>query len=203
VAFSPSGTLLATGDCNGATYLWNPATLQNIATLTEPAIGRGCVTSVAFSPDGTMLATGDTDGRAYLWNLATQRVSAMLNNRSPVSSVAFSPGGTFLATGNQHGTDLWVAATGQLAVKLVAPVGFRDVSALAFGPHGTMLAAGNSEGSTVLWNIAARRRTATLVDPPGTGGSPTGVNAVAISPDGSTLAAGDFNGTYLWDIRRP
>jgi hypothetical protein len=203
VAFSPSGALLATGDCNGATYLWNPATLQNIATLTEPAIGRGCVTSVAFSPDGTMLATGDTDGRAYLWNLATQRVSAMLNNRSPVSSVAFSPGGTFLATGNQHGTDLWVAATGQLAVKLVAPVGFRDVSALAFGPHGTMLAAGNSEGSTVLWNIAARRRTATLVDPPGTGGSPTGVNAVAISPDGSTLAAGDFNGTYLWDIRRP
>jgi len=203
VAFSPSGALLATGDCNGATYLWNPATLQNIATLTEPAIGRGCVTSVAFSPNGTMLATGDTDGRAYLWNLATQRVSAMLNNRSPVSSVAFSPGGTFLATGNQHGTDLWVAATGQLAVKLVAPVGFRDVSALAFGPHGTMLAAGNSEGSTVLWNIAARRRTATLVDPPGTGGSPTGVNAVAISPDGSTLAAGDFNGTYMWDIRRP
>jgi len=203
VAFSPSGALLATGDCNGATYLWKLATLQNIATLTEPAIGRGCVTSVAFSPDGTMLATGDTDGRAYLWNLVTRRVIAILNNRSPVSSVAFSPAGTFLATGNQHGTDLWVAATGQLAVKLVAPVEFRDVSALAFGPGGTMLAAGNSEGSTVLWNITARRRTATLVDPPGTGGSPTGVNAVAISPDGSTLAAGDFNGTYLWDIRRP
>ena len=203
VAFSPSGTLLATGDCNGATYLWNLATLQNIATLTEPAIGRGCVTSVAISPDGTTLATGDTDGGAYLWSLATRRVIAMLNNRSPVSSVAFSPGGTILATGNQHGTDLWVAATGQLAVKLAAPAGFRDVSALAFGPGGTMLAAGNSEGSTVLWNIAARRRAATLVDPPGTGGSPTGVNAVAISPDGSTLAAGDFNGTYLWDIRRP
>jgi hypothetical protein len=203
VAFSPSGTVLATGDCNRATYLWNLATLQNIATLTEPAIGRGCVTSVAFSPGGTILATGDTDGHAYLWNLATRRVIAMLNNRSPVSSVAFSPGGTILATGNQHGTDLWVAATGQLAVKLVAPAGFRDVSALAFGPGGKMLAAGNSEGSTVLWSIAARRRTATLVDPPGAGGSPTGVNAVAISPDGSTLAAGDFNGTYLWDIRRP
>ena len=83
----------------------------------------------------------------------------MLNNRSPVSSVAFSPGGSILATGNQHGADLWVAATGQLAVRLVAPVGFRDISALAFGPAGTMLAAGNSEGSTVLWNVAARRRT--------------------------------------------
>jgi hypothetical protein len=203
VAFSPSGALLATGDRNGATYLWNLATMQNIAALTEPAMGGECVTSVAFSADGTVLATGDTDGRAYLWNLATNRVAAVLNNGSPVSSVAFNPGGTILATGNQHGTDLWVAATGQLAAKLVAPVGFRDVSALAFGPSGKILAAGNREGSTVLWDITAQRRTATLVDPLGTGGSPTGVNAVAISPDGSTLAAGDFNGTYLWNIRRP
>ena len=61
----------------------------------------------------------------------------------------------------------------------------------------------DTNSNSFLWNIAARRRTATLVDPPGTGGSPTGVNAVDISPDGSTLAAGDFNGTYLWDIRRP
>jgi WD40 repeat protein len=158
---------------------------------------------LAFSPDGTMLATGDTDGRAYLWNLATHRVTAILNNGSPVTSVAFNPGGTEVATGNKHGTYLWLAATGQLASKVVAPAGFRDVSALAFDPSGQMLAAGNSEGSTVLWNIAARRQTATLVDPLGTGGSPTGVNAVAVSPDGATLAVGDFNGTYLWNIRRP
>src|SRR6516225_8812396 len=203
VAFSPSGALLATGDCDGTSYLWNLATMRNIAALTDPAPGGRCVTSLAFSPDGTMLATGDTDGRAYLWNLATQRITATLDNGSPVTSVAFSPDGTEVATGNKHGTYLWITATGQLAGQLVAPVGFRDVSALAFGPGGKILAAGNSEGSTVLWNIAARRRTATLVDPLGTGGSPTGVNAVALSPDGSTLAVGDFNGTYLWSIRRP
>src|SRR5215471_14437994 len=203
IAFSPSGALLATGDCNGTSYLWNLGTMKNIAVLTEPAIGHACVTSVAFSPDGTLLATGDTDGRAYLWNLATNRVSAILANGSPVSSVAFNPGGTILATGNKHGTDLWIATTGKPAARLVAPAGFRDVSALAFGPGGEVLAAGNSEGSTVLWNITARRRTATLVDPLETGGSPTGVNTVAISPDGSTLAVGDFNGTYLWNIRRP
>src|SRR6516225_7429864 len=203
VAFSPSGALLATGDCDGTSYLWNLATMRNIAALTDPAPGGRCVTSLAFSPDGTMLATGDTDGRAYLCNLATQRITATLDNGSPVTSVAFSPNGTEVATGNKHGTYLWITATGQLAGQLVAPVGFRDVSALAFGPGGKILAAGNSEGSTVLWNIAARRRTATLVDPLGTGGSPTGVNAVALSPDGSTLAVGDFNGTYLWSIRRP
>jgi len=203
VAFSPDGTMLATGDCNGASYLWNLNTVQNVAALTEPAISRECVTSVAFSPDGTMLATGDADGRAYLWDLATHRVTAILRNGSPVSSVAFNPGGTILATGNQHGADLWVAATGQFAAKLAAPVAFQDVSAVAFAPSGRVLAAGNSEGSTVLWNIAARRRIATLVNPQGTGGSLAGVNAVAISPDGTTLAAGGFHGTYLWNIRRP
>ncbi len=203
VAFSPSGMLLAIGDCNGSTYLWDPATLQDVATLSEPGTGGECVTSVAFSPDGTMLATGDSDGRGYLWNLAGQRITATLKNGSPVTSVAFNPGGTMLATGNEHGVDLWIAATGQLAARLIAPVEFQNVSAVAFGPGGKILAAGNGRGSTVLWNIEARSRTATLVDPLGTGGSPTGVNAVAISPDGSTLAAGDYNGTYLWNIRRP
>jgi hypothetical protein len=203
VAFSPDGTLLATGDCNGASYLWDLATMQNVATLAEPAAGGECVTSVAFSPDGTLLATGDTDGHAYLWNLTTQRVIAVLKNGGPVTSVAFNPGGTMLATGGRHGIHLWIAATGQLAAKLVAPAGFQDVSAVAFAPGGKTLAAGNSEGSTVLWNVPARRRTATLADPRGPGHSPRGVNAVAISPDGSTLAAGDFSGTYLWNLRRP
>jgi hypothetical protein len=203
VAFSASGTLLATGDCNGSTYLWNLSTLQNVAALSEPGTGGACVTSVAFSPDGTVLATGDTNGRAYLWNLATERVTATLPNGSPVTSVAFNPGGTTLATGSGRGVELWTAATGQLAGRLIAPVEFQNVSAVAFDPGGKILAAGNGGGSTVLWNIEARRRTATLVDPHGTGGNPAAVNAVAISPDGSTLAAGDFSGTYLWHIRRP
>jgi Anaphase-promoting complex subunit 4 WD40 domain len=203
VAFSPSGTLLATGDCNGSTYLWNLGTLQNVAALSEPRTGGACVTSVAFSPDGTMLATADTNGRAYLWDLATERVTATLPNGSPVTSVAFNPGGTMLATGSGRGVDLWVAATGQLAGRLIAPAEFQNVSAVAFGPGGKVLAAGNGGGSTVLWNIEARRRTATLVDPLATGGNPAAVNAVAISPDGSLLAAGDFSGTYLWHLRRP
>ena len=176
--------------------------------LAGASLGTAAVT---FSPDGAIVATGDVNGRAYLWDTGSgQRIATLPNFASgpttgipSADSVAFSPGGTEVATGNKHGTYLWITATGQLAGKLVAPVGFRDVSALAFGPGGKILAAGNSEGSTVLWNIAARRRTTTLVDPPGTGGSPTGVNAVALSPDGSTLAVGDFNGTYLWSIRRP
>jgi protein kinase-like protein/WD40 domain-containing protein len=65
VAFSPDGTVLASGD--GKTYLWNMTTAQprQIRVLTDPR-GAGVV-QLAFSPDGRRLAAGDDNGSVYLW----------------------------------------------------------------------------------------------------------------------------------------
>ena len=68
VAFNQSG-LLAVGDMDGSTYLYDPATGDKKATLTDPASGSQGVGAVAFSPGGTMLAAGDTNGTTYLWKI--------------------------------------------------------------------------------------------------------------------------------------
>jgi WD40 repeat protein len=64
VAFSPDGTLLATGSPDKTARLWDVATGASVRTLTGHSAE---VAGVAFSPDGTLLATGSHDNTARLW----------------------------------------------------------------------------------------------------------------------------------------
>ena len=71
VAFGPGG-LLATGDFNGSTYVWDTVASQATGKgsltgeVTDPA-GKG-VAAVAFSSDSTLAAV-DKNGRVYLWRI--------------------------------------------------------------------------------------------------------------------------------------
>lgn len=66
-AFSPDGTVLATGGLNGAIKLWCMTTLRELTTL----IGhQKPVLALDFSPDGSLLASGARDGSIKLWTTA-------------------------------------------------------------------------------------------------------------------------------------
>jgi WD40 repeat protein len=200
VAFSPDGTILASGSADHTVRLWNVATRQQIG---DPLTGHtDTVASVAFSPDGTTLASGSADHTVRLWNVASHRPigTPLTGHTDTVASVAFSPDGTTLASGGRDGTvRLWNVASHR-------PIGtlFTDhrggVFSVAFSRDGTTLASGG-DGTVRLWDVTSRRQ----IGNPLTGHTGE-VWSVAFSRDGKTLASGSLDGTVrLWNVatRRP
>jgi WD40 repeat protein len=70
-ALSPDGALLAVSVSFGyGTYLYDVATRNRVATLTDPGGKLSQAAPVVFSPDGALLAVTDPNGRTYLWRTA-------------------------------------------------------------------------------------------------------------------------------------
>jgi WD40 repeat protein len=195
IAFSPSGTTLASASGDKTVRLWR-VTRHRHGPLGSPLRWHGPLYSTAFAPNGEVLASG-TYSDIVLWSIQRQsEQQAIPFPGGPVNSVAYSQKGGLLAAGGSDGTALLAdPATAQRTMLPVAHAG-EPVRSVAFSPNGDELAT-STIGGAVLWSVATHHRLRSLF------GSPGEVYSVAFSPDGKTLAAAGSKATvYLWNLNR-
>ena len=195
VAFSPDGTILASGEINGMVKLWDVSTGRNINTFR----GSGALSkSVAFSPDGTQLASSTSGGyeTVEIWEVSTGKIiNTIAGHLDGVDSIAFSPDGTKLATGLSvsQGVKLWEIETGKQVATFSEKMG--SVMSVAFSPDGMTLASTpGALGRIKLWDVETGKNIATLQ------GRKGWVYSVVFSPDGTQFASGDGHEIKLWDV---
>jgi WD40 repeat protein len=215
VAFSPDGTLLATGAQLVNTpkpavrlTLWDTETWRAQRTIEGQNFGE----SVTFSPDGALVASAGP-GWAYVWMVATGhellKFEAHTEGRFTqygIPEMAFSPDGLSLMTSGYHGgqpgklppriVKFFNAISGELLETIDGKAG-----ATPFLRDGT-LAITRSDGAVIQWDFKNKREVHRFSEPRQYVGAP------CVSPDGSVLAfaadeISDKSSRYtlqLWDV---
>ena len=160
VVFSPDGTSLASGSCDGTIRIWDVAA----QTRRHELSGLSGVSELAFSPDGRLLASAGEGNIVTLWDVETGTETSRLTDlRWPVYGVAFSSDGALLITGGgapeyrpgaQSELKVWDVAKRSVVATLDGHEG--AVLAVRFSPDGLSLATGGLDETIRLWDVNKR-----------------------------------------------
>lgn len=197
VAWSPNGTMLATGDSNNEVKIWDVKT----ATVTQTLTGHtGTINALAWSPDGTKLASGATGilNNIKIWNTSTWVADqTVTHGLVGVKALAFKPDNSQLvsgAIGILNNIKVWNTST--WVVDQTLTHGLVGVNSVSWKSDGSQVASASADSSNniKIWNSSTWIADQTL------NSHTAAVNCVAWNHDDSLLASGSDDDTVkIWN----
>lgn len=193
IAFSPDGTLLASGSYDTAIRIWDVESGHCTLTI-EP--NHTMVKSVCFSPDRNLLAAGYYDQALEVWDVRNgQRVTSLTGLATGTTCLSFSPDGKFLAASSLDSfLRVWSMESNECILKI--QTGNRRLFSVTFSPDGVLLASGGMNQEIQIWSVESGVCTSTLR------GHSDRITTLHFGRSGTLLASGSADSTArLWDLQ--
>ena len=192
LAFSPNGSLLASGSQDKTLRLWDVESGNQLHVFEGYESG---VQSLSFSPDGRQLASATVHGRLKLWHVLDRNAIDRLEHTVGITRVAFAPQGNVLVAVRDK--ELLLDVLNHRDHPRVLKGHERWIPSIAFSPDGSTLASGSLTGTVKLWDMDTGQTLDSFK------AHSASVTWMAFSPNGKDLATCSWDGTAkLWRIPR-
>jgi eukaryotic-like serine/threonine-protein kinase len=189
-AFSPDGSILATGGEDSLIHLWDVATGERVKTLSGHT---AVVWSVEFSPDGRRLLSGSADQTARIWDVESAKIRSVIGGESDrVANPRFSKDGKTVFASDADSIRSWDTESARESSRRIKTD--QDKVMFAISPDGRSFAYRFGVASIKLIDPSSGRQQTTLR---GHGGI---VTDIKFSSDSKYVLTGSVDGTArLWN----
>jgi WD40 repeat protein len=165
VAFSPDGTLIASGSLDHSLKIWDVLSGIMVGSVIDHTDG---INYVKFSYDSQKVMTASNDQTVRLFDVATELLTPIENtfdslfegSKNIVNSVAFSPEGSKIVSTSSNDVLIWDVSTRELVKALK---GHEDtVLSASYNTSNSKLCSCAKDGSVMVWDTLTYEVIATL-----------------------------------------